>query len=387
MSINTNTIHFDISELVAKPLRTGIQRIERQLIQHWPGPAPLVPLFFDTETNQFCELPLEVFQVLTNSNRSSIEDEQRSLSAFVARRKPLGMNVRNLRILNTELFFCPWRSAAYIDLLAEMKKSIFWISMDFLPYLYPNYFQANTTKGCMHFLRALREVRNVGFISYQTRDDYRNRIVRRPETDGPVFVLGGDGLELGRQKFDSKKISFLLIGTIEPRKRVAEVLEAFEALSQRGSAAKLMVVGRLLPSASRERELLGHLATCASIHYSGEISDDELKVLFRRARATLFVSEAEGFGIPLYESLSSGIPVICSARGIPSLASIAAEGQIRLEEVSAASIANAVEHLMNASVARRIWDEASSIRIPTWKDFARDIAHWVQTGEHSEGDE
>ena len=196
--MSINAIHFDISELVAKPLRTGIQRIERQLIQHWPGPAPLVPLFFDIETNQFCELPLEVFQVLTihDSNRSSVEDERRSLSAFVARRKPLGKNVRNLPILNTELFFCPRRSVAYIDLLAAMKRSIFWICMDFLPYLYPNYFQANTTKGCMHFLRALREVHNVGFISSPTRDDYRKRIVRRPETGGPVFVLGGDGLEL-----------------------------------------------------------------------------------------------------------------------------------------------------------------------------------------------
>jgi hypothetical protein len=102
--------------------------------------------------------------------------------------------------LNTELFFCPRRSVAYIDLLAEMKKSIFRICMGFLPYLYPNYFQANTTKGCMHFLRALREGNHVGFISSPTRDDYRNRIVRRPGAEGPVFVLGGDGIELERQK-------------------------------------------------------------------------------------------------------------------------------------------------------------------------------------------
>ena len=39
-----SAVHIDLTELVASPIRTGIQRVERELIQHWPADTPLVPV-------------------------------------------------------------------------------------------------------------------------------------------------------------------------------------------------------------------------------------------------------------------------------------------------------------------------------------------------------
>ena len=46
-------VFLDLSQLVHDPARTGIQRAERELIRHWPGPAPLVPCWFDRARGGF----------------------------------------------------------------------------------------------------------------------------------------------------------------------------------------------------------------------------------------------------------------------------------------------------------------------------------------------
>ena len=40
----TGTVHIDITELLRNPIRTGIQRVERELIRYWPGPSRLCPV-------------------------------------------------------------------------------------------------------------------------------------------------------------------------------------------------------------------------------------------------------------------------------------------------------------------------------------------------------
>jgi glycosyltransferase involved in cell wall biosynthesis len=372
-------VFLDVTELVNNPLRTGIQRIERELMRHWPGPAPLVLCHFDRKRDGFVTLPKEMIEVFMASAGMgvSVAEERARLVPLMARGTLLDEGARYDRLLNTELFFDAARANAYARLAHAHGIRLHWIVMDFLPFLRPEYFPSVLVRHCMHYLRALRSIPNVGFISGKTRDDCVQRILRRATTAGPVFPLGGDGLGLPLQVFNPDKRVFVSVGTIEPRKNVASILEAFERLWHAGSDAELVVVGRMWDMAKKERALLDRLAGHSQLQHVGHISDEALRSILKRARATLFVSQAEGFGLPLFESLAAGIPVIVTQE-MPSVHLIPPLGQIRLPRPDPDSIASAVARLMDDEFAARLWRDASKVRIPTWLDLARSVSAWVQ---------
>ena len=60
----TGSVLLDISQLLRDPCWTGIQRVERQLIRHWPGPAPLVPVRYDPRRGALERLPDAILDLL-----------------------------------------------------------------------------------------------------------------------------------------------------------------------------------------------------------------------------------------------------------------------------------------------------------------------------------
>jgi glycosyltransferase involved in cell wall biosynthesis len=112
---------------------------------------------------------------------------------------------------------------------------------------------------------------------------------------------------------------FVVIGTIEPRKNLMLLLRLWRRLiASLGSAApKLYVIGRRGWRCDAEKDLLDNDPTIKP--YVIEVQnceDHRLASLLRGARALLFPSKAEGFGIPLVEALSLGTPVIASALSV-----------------------------------------------------------------------
>ena len=95
------------------------------------------------------------------------------------------------------------------------------------------------------------------------------------------------------------------------------------------------------------------------------------------ARAMLFPSVGEGFGIPPMEALQAGVPVVVSDT-LPALEGLPGGGQIRLAEVSAGAIGQAVRRLLDDGVARALWADAAALDVPGWDVFARRVAAWVQ---------
>jgi len=372
-------VFFDITELMNNPFRTGIQRIERELMRHWPGPAPLSPCYFDKQKKCFVVLPAEVSKVFMASavEDVSVAEERARLQPLTARVTLLDESAQDDCLLNTELFFDEARAHAYVSLANASRLRLYWLVMDFIPFLEPEQLPGAHIKDCMHFLRALRTIRKVGFISEKTRLDYSRRILRQAASPAPVFPLGGDGLNLPLQSFEPEKRLFVAVGTIEPRKNVASILEAFERLWRADSEAELTLVGRMLQSAQKERQILERLAGERRLQSVGPVSDERLRRIMTGARATVFASKSEGFGVPPYESLAVGIPVIVT-EDVASIQLIPPLGQIRLPRPDADSIAAAVAKLMDDESARSLWREAANVRIPTWQDLARQVSAWVQ---------
>lgn len=128
---------------------------------------------------------------------------------------------------------------------------------------------------------------------------------------------------------ESLRPYFLMLGTIEPRKNHALLLQVWRELSAAlGPAApRLVVVGQagwlcedIIESLRRGDP------SQTRVLYQPSCSDAQLATWLRHARALLFPSFAEGFGLPVVEALAHGVPVIASdlpvfretARGIPT---------------------------------------------------------------------
>src|SRR5215831_11704801 len=247
-----DTLFLDLTELLGNPLRSGIQRVERELIRHWPGPARLVPCRFDTPSQRFVSVSENVFAILAADAATPGTAELDLLRPHLAAERTLSTAELAEGLFNPEVFFDAGRAKAYRAICREPGAKVSWLLFDFLPYLRPQDYPSGTAQSCMHYIRALREVPRVSSISEQTQIEYTTRIMRDPARSGPFFPLGGDGVQLGRQQFGSDKRSFAYIGTIEPRKNVVVILEAFEQLWAGGVHADLIVIGRLDARSTRE---------------------------------------------------------------------------------------------------------------------------------------
>ena len=367
------TVFLDLSQLIADPARTGIQRAERELIRHWPGPATLVPCRLDPSYGEFRQLPESLLHAVHTGMPPA--GAERRLASHLRPGPPLP---KGARLLCAELFADPKRADAYLGL---RDTEIAWLVYDFLPWLHPDWFGWGGPRALMPYLRALRAVPRVAFISERTRADY-GRVMRRAAPEGawgPVVPLGGDGLRLEQQHFSPERRGFVFLGTLEPRKNGALVLRAFERLWAAGSDAHLTVIGTAHAHGADEQAMLARLEDEPRLRVLGRAPDSSVRTALREARALVFPSEGEGYGIPPMEALHAGVPAVIAA-SLPAAHGLPPLGQIRLDPVSEDALLAAVRRLLDDAEAEQLWDEAAALRVPTWRDFAEVVADWVQAG-------
>lgn len=106
---------------------------------------------------------------------------------------------------------------------------------------------------------------------------------------------------------------FLCVGTLEPRKNHAILLDAFERRWAHGSKARLVLIGRYgwLCEALVQR-IRRHPRFGKELHWFDDVKDEDLARTYPRVRALVYPTFAEGFGLPLVEALVHGTPVLAS---------------------------------------------------------------------------
>ena len=203
-ALNT-PILLDITQLAAEPHRSGIQRVQREVLRHWPDPARLVLVAMDPG-GVIRQLPNAVRDVLCpppEIGLSTFDEDRRAIAALTAT-APVIPEGLSRHILNLELFYDSWRADFYRRLCGEGWK-VQWLIYDFMPWLHPELFPQGTSRACMHYLYALQHVPDVAFISQQTRTEYAKRVMRRKDCSGPVLPLGADGLGLEPQVWSASR--------------------------------------------------------------------------------------------------------------------------------------------------------------------------------------
>ena len=143
---------------------------------------------------------------------------------------------------------------------------------------------------------------------------------------------------------------FICVGTIEPRKNLERLAAAYAAS---GSRRPLMIAG---PKGWQADRLVNQLATIPGVHIMPWLERPELVSVMRHARAVLFPSLAEGFGLPIAESFALDVPVLTSNRG--ATAEVAGDAALLVDPEDVANMAAGIalldqEDALCASLIKR----------------------------------
>lgn len=167
--------------------------------------------------------------------------------------------------------------------------------------------------------------KNIGAVSHATAEDinaqYANlpiaeKINYTPCAAGDIFRPHGAKTDQEtRDQITDGDEYFLYVGAIHPRKNIVNLLKAFHIFKKfYRSSYKLILVGRIAWMSNEfEKYMAQHPYRQDIIHLDG-ISTEELAKIYSAAYLFIYPSLFEGFGMPILESLKSGIPAITSDR-------------------------------------------------------------------------
>ena len=118
-----------------------------------------------------------------------------------------------------------------------------------------------------------------------------------------------------RNEFTQGNPYFISIGSIHHRKNIDKVIAAFDTYKQTyHTAHQLIIAGKFMGLHSTAKQAINQSLYKKDIICTGYIDDDRLAAYLGAADALISLSEYEGFGMPLIEAFSSGVPVIASDR-------------------------------------------------------------------------
>ncbi|HJU08959.1 MAG TPA: glycosyltransferase family 1 protein [Rhodanobacteraceae bacterium] len=176
--------------------------------------------------------------------------------------------------------------------------------------------------------------------------------------------------------------SFLLVGTLEPRKGHAQALEAFELLWQRGQQVALVLVGfQGWMTEVTARRIRHHDEFNHRLFWFMGADDEFLEELYRKCTALLAPSEGEGFGLPLIEAARHGLPILC--RDIPVFREVAGEHATYFSGFDPQPLANAIRDWLKQR-ARDGVAESNRMRWLTWGQSARQLLDVLLGGQWDE---
>lgn len=106
---------------------------------------------------------------------------------------------------------------------------------------------------------------------------------------------------------------FLAVGSLEPRKNVAFILDAFDRVWARMPHANLVIVSQHAWKVDKLIDRIRqHPRYDCGLHWLRDASDTDLEYLYAHSNALIFASVIEGFGLPIVEAMQRGLPVLCS---------------------------------------------------------------------------
>jgi glycosyltransferase involved in cell wall biosynthesis len=316
----------DVSIIAVSDAGTGIQRVVRSLLLQLlksPPPGMEIRPVWGTRTRGYRYA--NSYLVSSEVTDDGSEVDVREGDIF------LGLDLASRIAPRRQADFLKWRSNGV--------RFVF-VVYDLLPMLRPDWFTPRAQRSFRHWVSVLAVNADALFcisssVAVETHQFLKNRFGFAKE-DLPVrwFHLGAnlppevmestcEAISNSEPLTITRSPTILMVGTIEPRKGHAQVLDAFEQLWGEGVEPTLIIAGRpgwqvetLIARIEHHPELGGRLI------WLPDVNDMQLACLYRQAAGLLMASEAEGFGLPIVEAAQYGTPIL--ARDLPVFREVAA---------------------------------------------------------------
>lgn len=372
-------IFVDVTGITRIDLGTGIQRVVNNLYLHLARHGDVVAFRDGAAFGQ------KKFNFITPSY--SMETSYTYTGRFqsmnaVQSDKLLGHNMDNSIIF---LLDSSWEHAPHLTYLlsyaVEHNSHIYALVHDLIPFQHPELLDSNKLRQVFtewHNM-ILEKADGIICVSRTTADavaEYYQemRFVRRRPMNIFYFHPGADIPALERyardsiREFVAAKPTFLMVGTVEPRKGHRMVLEAFRELIH-DLDIQLLILGHDGWHNDEFKQLLEENPELAAhVMWVKDADDRELQWAYSHTEALIAASIAEGFGLPLIEAASFNLPVICS--DIPIFHEVLQEQAVFFPVMDREAFISCIRQWLAAD---RKQLPAARLRPATWHEAADEV--------------
>lgn len=370
-------LFLDISVIVNNDAKTGIQRVVRSLlialINSPPEGIEVCPIYF--QGSQYYQANQYLGELL--QRESDIDCDViisfKSGDIYLA----LDLNMHLVSVARSEH-----------ERMRQIGVQMNFIVYDILIARHPEWWSKSMTEPFMSWLESIvNNGNNLVCISNSVAKDVSRWIEENPPSSQNTpnivsFHLGADLVNSSPTRglpSNSSQIlerlnsipSFLMVGTIEPRKGHAQVLEAFEILWMQGAEVNLVIVGKfgwLVDELGKK--IRSHPEAGRKLFWLEGISDEYLGEVYKSCQCLMAASYGEGFGLPLIEAAHMGIPIL--ARDIDIFREIAGDHAMYFQADNPNELAVAVNAWLMGHKNKSI-PLSHSMPFLSWKESAEQL--------------
>lgn len=377
LTVPPKQLFVDISELVHQDAKTGIQRVVRSVLAEFLENPPtgfrVEPVY--ARVDQGYRYARQFTWRVAGGNIPKGPDEP-----IVANKGDvfLGLDLQPHVVLRQEDFY------AYLQAVGVKTHFVVY---DVLPILMPHYFPKGTAKIYRQWLATLAQATGVMCISRAVAAELTDWLkqhdpARLSTSKIGWFHLGADvssslpskGLPITATIVFEKlrqRPTFLMVGTLEPRKGHAQTLQAFEQLWHDNMDLNLVIVGK-------QGWMMEDLCNRICLHkeythrlfWLDRISDEYLEQIYAASTCLIAASEGEGFGLPLIEAAHFNLPLI--VRDIPVFREVAEDHAFYFSGTNHNILALAVADWLQLFAEGNAPSSVNISRL-TWKKSTEDL--------------
>ena len=307
----------DVSSMVHQDLHTGIQRVVksllRELIESPPEGFRVEPVYGDSQRLGYRYARRYTLRFL-GCTEDTLEDTPISYAE--------GDHFIGLDLMHDPVYF----QAPYFRRMQNAGVRVQFVVYDLLPVLMKHRFPEGSAALHTRWLRTIAEFDGALCISQAVANELKewvghNAPHRSNKLQVRSFPLGADLSTVASKGLPpsaglamraiAARTSFLMVGTVEPRKGHTVALDAFETLWAEGLNINLVIVGKqgwmVEELAERMRK---HPEQGQRLIWVEKASDEYLELVYSASPCLITASEGEGFGLPLIEGAQRGLSLI-----------------------------------------------------------------------------
>lgn len=374
-------LFFDVTVTYRSDFKTGIQRVVRSVLgslMKIPNlPFQVIPVYLDHADSRWTYKSASVY--LDNTGSLTFDPEFSEISEPINPDSDdvlVALDLAGSYVVNAH-------RAGYFRELKAVGTRMYFMVHDLLPIRMPHFFSAQDCAGFKEWLLAICDADTVICNSAATESDFNlwlaDHTAEKPLSNKPgtlYFHLGSDlavsspsmGMPDDAQQVLATlkdSLTFLAVGTIEPRKGYKQLLAAFESLWPLMPDIKLVIVGKRgwMMDAFCNR-LEAHPELGKHLFWLEGISDEYLELVYEASTCFIAPSEGEGFGIPIIEAAHHGLPIV--ARDLPVFREIGGDQIYYFSGTGADQLASAIKgwaELFDSDAHPK----ASGIKYLTWE--------------------